>query len=242
VLRDASGMISLPVNASGDLNDPSISVSGVILKALTNVLVKAATSPFSVLAGLAGGEDLSHVPFIAGTDQLDVGGRQNLQALVEVMNKRPTLRFSLSGSVTDDDRTALAAAALGAEIQGSNWQGIDAALADAGARRRIVRRYEESTGTSADALLPALAPDATDEQRQLAQVEQARAAWTALVQGARDTVTADQLQALAAARAQVAKTVLVEQLQMDAQRLFIANPLVAGDDVTRGVVLGLAGE
>lgn len=242
VLRDASGMISLPINASGDLNDPSISVSGVILKALTNVLVKAATSPFSVLAGLAGGEDLSDVPFIAGTDQLDVDGRQNLQALVEVMNKRPTLRFSLSGSVTDDDRTALAAAALGAEIQGSNWQGIEAALADAGARRRIVRRYEDTTGTSADALMPALAPDATDEQRQLAQVEQARAAWTALVQGARDTVTADQLQALAAARAQTAKTVLVEDLLMDAQRLFIANPLVAGDGVTQGVVLGLAGE
>ena len=242
VLRDASGMISLPVNASGDLNDPSISVSGVILKALTNVLVKAATSPFSVLAGLAGGEDLSHVPFVAGTDQLDVDGRQTLQALVEVMNKRPTLRFSLSGSVTDDDRTALAAAALGAEIQGSSWQGIDAALADAGARRRIVRRYEDTTATSADALMPALAPDATDEQRQLAQVEQARAAWSALVQGARDTVTADQLQALAAARAQTAKTVLVEDLLMDAQRLFIANPLVAGDGVTQGVLLGLAGE
>lgn len=242
VLRDASGMINLPVNASGDLNDPSISVSGVILKALTNVLVKAATSPFSVLAGLAGGEDLSHVPFVAGTDQLDVDGRQNLQALVEVMNKRPTLRFSLSGSVTEEDRTALAAAALGAEIQGSNWQGIDVALADAGARRRIVRRYEDTTATSAEALMPALAPDATDAQRQLAQVEQARAAWTALVQGARDTVTADQLQALAAARAQIAKTALVEDLQMDAQRLFIANPVVEGDEVTQGVLLGLAGE
>lgn len=242
VLRDASGMISLPVNASGDLNDPSISVSGVILKALTNVLVKAATSPFSVLAGLAGGEDLSSVPFVAGTDQLGAEGRQNLQALVDVMNKRPTLRFSLSGSVSDDDRTALAAAALGTEIQGSSWQGIDAALGDAGVRRRIVRRYEEATAASADALMPALAPDATDEQRQLARVEQARAAWAVLVQRARDTVTADQLQALAAARAQVVKTVLVEQLQMDAQRLFIANPLVAGDDVTQGVVLGLAGE
>src|SRR5690606_19103274 len=146
-------------------------------------------------------------------DQLDVDGRQNLQALVEVMNKRPTLRFSLSGSVTEDDRTALAAAALGAEIQGSNWQGIDVALADAAARRRIVRRYEDTTATSAEALMPALAPDATDAQRQLAQVEQARAAWNALVQGARDAVSADQLQALAAARAQIVKTALVEDLQ-----------------------------
>jgi len=90
--------------------------------------------------------------------------------------------------------------------------------------------------------MPALAPDATDAQRQLAQVEQARAAWNALVQGARDTVTADQLQALAAARAQIAKTALVEDLQMDAQRLFIANPVVEGDEVTQGVLLGLAGE
>src|SRR5690606_40362085 len=125
---------------------------------------------------------------------------------------------------------------------GRDWQGIAVALADARARRRIVRRYEDAPATSADALMPPLAPDATDAQRQLAQVEQARAAWNALVQGARDTVTADQLQALAAARAQTAKTVLVEDLLMDAQRLFIANPLVAGDDVTQGVVLGLAGE
>lgn len=241
VLRDASGMISLPVNASGDLNDPSISVSGVILKALTNVLVKAATSPFSVLSGLAGGEDLSHVSFVAGTEQPDSEGREHLQALVAILQKRPALQFSLSGSVSDEDRVALATATLGQQVLGADWSGIEAALADAGSRRRIVRRYEESMGAPADALMPALAPDATETQRQLAQVEQARAAWQALVAVAADAVTADQLQALATARAQAAKTILVETLQQDAQRLFIANPVITGDEAARGVLLGLAG-
>src|SRR5690606_39700760 len=86
VLRDRSGMIDLPVKARGDLNDPSVSVSGIILRALTNVMIKAATSPFSALAALAGGEELNHIVFIGGDNQPTVAGGAQMATLAQLLS------------------------------------------------------------------------------------------------------------------------------------------------------------
>lgn len=242
VLRNRSGVIALPVAAKGDLSDPSVSARGIILQALGNVLVKAATSPFSMLAGLAGGADLSSIPFEAGSAVVDAQGRESLSQLVAVMEERPDLEISLAGSVVPDDRIALAAAALGKLVQGDDWSGLDGALQDKGTRRAILRQYKELKNESADALMPTLVDGATAEQKEAAQIKQAQSAWDVVLQAQTEQVSVDQLQALAAQRAQNIKTVLVEELKLDAGRLFIGNTVMAGDQVTQGVVLGLAGK
>ena len=242
VLRNRSGVITLPVEAKGDLSDPNVSARGIILKALGNVLVKAATSPFSMLAGLAGGADLSSIPFEAGSYVIDAQGRESLSQLIAVMEERPHLEISLAGSVVPNDRVALATSMLGKVVQGEDWNGLDSALQDKTVRRAILRQYKELKSESADALMPVLADGATAEQKSAAEIEQAQRAWDIVLREKTEQVSADQLQELAALRAQNTKTVLVEELKLDASRLFIANTVVAGDQVTQGVVLGLAGK
>ena len=61
VLRNRSGEITLPVTMAGNLDDPSFSVGGMVLKVLSNIVVKAATAPFSVLSALAGGKNLETI-------------------------------------------------------------------------------------------------------------------------------------------------------------------------------------
>jgi uncharacterized protein involved in outer membrane biogenesis len=239
VLRNRSGVIAMPVVAKGDLSDPSVSARGLILKALGNVLVKAATSPFSMLAGLAGGADLSGIPFSNGQPDVGDDGRNSLVSLVSVMEKRPHLKITLSGSVSEQDRMALAASALGTEIQGNDWSGLDSALPEKSIRRRILKLYEQQ-GKSAEVLLPDLST-MTGEQQTTARIEQAKEAFLSLQAVRAEAVTNDQLQALAAARAQNTKAILVEEMNMDAGRLFIADPVITGEQMMSGVLLGLTG-
>ena len=65
--------IDLPV--SGSINDPQFRLGPVIFKAIGNLIVKAITSPFSLLAGALGGgagDELNTVPFAAGSAELPV--------------------------------------------------------------------------------------------------------------------------------------------------------------------------
>src|SRR5690606_35118349 len=88
LLRDSSGVIDLDVGVSGDLDDPGFSVSGIVLKALMNVIVKAATSPFQLLGSLVGGsEDLGKVEFAAGSSELDAEEQAKLAQLVEALKQ-----------------------------------------------------------------------------------------------------------------------------------------------------------
>ena len=105
----------------------------------------------------------------------------------------------------------------------------------------MLKRYQELTGQTLEQFPLASADGMTDAQKEQAEQNQALAVWAALIERQQAQVPTDQLQALAAQRAQLAKTVLVEELGQDATRLFIANPVVEGDQASQGVVLGLAG-
>lgn len=60
LLKDRKGHINLDIPVSGSLDDPEFGYGRIILKIPLNLLVKAATSPFSLLGALfgGGGEDL----------------------------------------------------------------------------------------------------------------------------------------------------------------------------------------
>lgn len=98
LLRDASGVIDLDVGVSGNVDDPSFSVSGIIFKALKNIIVKAATSPFRLLASLVGGaEDLGAVEFPAGDSTLNADNRDKLRKLAKALTQRPQLVVTVKG-------------------------------------------------------------------------------------------------------------------------------------------------
>ena len=109
LLRDVNGVIDLDVGVSGDLDDPGFSISGVILKAFLNVMVKAASSPFQLLGSLVGGsEDMGEIEFAAGFSDLTDDSQQRLQKLAEALQQRPQLivRFH-GGALASEDAPML---------------------------------------------------------------------------------------------------------------------------------------
>ncbi|MDT8421754.1 MAG: DUF748 domain-containing protein [Desulfuromonadales bacterium] len=103
LLKDQNGEIHLDVPISGDLNDPSFSVAGTIFTVLKNLLVKAATSPFSLLASMLGGaEDFTSVAFAEGLSRISEEDQQSLSKLAEMLSKRPALTLEISAFVDKD--------------------------------------------------------------------------------------------------------------------------------------------
>ena len=100
LLKDQSGEIHLDVPVSGDLSNPSFSVAGAVFTILKNLLVKAATSPFSLLAAMFGGEeDFSSVSFASGVANLTDQEQQKLSKLAGILAQRPSLTLGISAFV-----------------------------------------------------------------------------------------------------------------------------------------------
>jgi hypothetical protein len=109
LLRDLSGVIDLDVGVSGDLDDPGFSVSGIIAKALLNIIVKAAASPFKLLGVLVGGgEELGEVEFTRGLSTLTPENEARLRQLADALAQRPQLALAVQGNASKkEDRAAL---------------------------------------------------------------------------------------------------------------------------------------
>jgi hypothetical protein len=100
LLKDRNGVIDLNLPISGSLDDPKFSIGGVIVKVIVNLITKAVTAPFSLLArafGGSGGEELGHVDFAAGSAELSDAARQKLDTLAKALNDRPALRLEATG-------------------------------------------------------------------------------------------------------------------------------------------------
>lgn len=97
LLRDPSGKIEVDVPIEGDLSDPSFRFGRVISRTVANLIVKIATSPFSVLAGLTNfsAEELQGVAFQPGRIALDEQAGQELDAIASVMAERPGIQLAL---------------------------------------------------------------------------------------------------------------------------------------------------
>jgi hypothetical protein len=71
-----------------------------------NILTKAVTAPFRLLAGAIGGiagggsnEDLSYVEFAPGRATLDADSRKRLDTVATALNARSALKLSISGRI-----------------------------------------------------------------------------------------------------------------------------------------------
>ncbi|WP_303759996.1 DUF748 domain-containing protein [Alcanivorax jadensis] len=225
VLRNRSGEITLPVNMAGNLDDPSFSVGGMVLKVLSNIVVKAATAPFSVLSALAGGKNLENIAFSPGEAEIQPDTASALDALAKVLNERPQLRVGLIGTTNAEDRTALAAQAIGREVADEDWLGIDNALQEKKWRRKLIRRYESSTDRDVESLVSNPLPE-DDEQRETLL---ARAAWESMLSTGAKGLDRAQLTELARLRGENAKAALVQTLGIEQNRVFLNETNVDGN-------------
>lgn len=98
LLADRNGVIDVELPVSGSLNDPEFRLGAVILKVIGNLIMKAITAPFSLLAGALGGADeQGAIPFAAGSAVLDERARQQLDKIAEELNNRPALKVTVVG-------------------------------------------------------------------------------------------------------------------------------------------------
>jgi hypothetical protein len=224
VLRSRSGEITLPVKMSGNLDDPSFSVSGMILKVLTNIVVKAATAPFSVLASLAGGENLETIAFEPGSAETGVQTTGSLQALAKVLTDKPHLHIGLVGTTSAEDRAAIAGQTIGEDVAGDEWLGIDVAVQEKEWRRKLIRRYEADYDRDVETLISAPLPE-DDQQRDSLL---ARSAWDAMLTAETQSVNQENLMELARLRSENAKAALVQGFNIEPSRLYLNEFKVDG--------------
>jgi hypothetical protein len=100
LLKDRNGVIDINLPISGSLNDPQFSVGGIVVKLIVNLLVKAVTSPFSLLAGGSGsgGPDMSAIEFRPGTAVSTEASAAALDKIAGALADRPALQVTITGS------------------------------------------------------------------------------------------------------------------------------------------------
>ncbi|MFK7977720.1 MAG: DUF748 domain-containing protein [Halioglobus sp.] len=118
LLTNANGVIDMKIPVSGSLDDPSFKLSSVIVSAFVNLITKAVTAPFSLLANLVSSdEDMQYVPFAPGDSVLPPKSGETLLKLTEALSQRPGLALAIVGRVhPTEDRIALQNKALNAAL------------------------------------------------------------------------------------------------------------------------------
>jgi len=165
VLRDREGDIDLPlIEIEGRLDDPEFSVGRLVWYAVKNIITKAATAPFSILAGIIGSErNLEEALFVPGTAEFHLGESAKLGDLAKALGERPGLSLVIHPSYNvKEEELAMKRAVLNRELAAlqtalpGSQSGTSAAAP--ASRRELVRAY--FTGIFGP---PRPAPDGTEQ-------------------------------------------------------------------------------
>jgi hypothetical protein len=99
LLADRNGVIDINLPVSGSLNDPQFRLAPLIFRLIFNLIGKAITAPFSLIASAfgGGGEEMNQVVFSPGSKVLDDAGRQRLDAVAKALADRPALQVTVVG-------------------------------------------------------------------------------------------------------------------------------------------------
>jgi hypothetical protein len=101
LLKNSRGEIDVNLPVSGSLSNPEFSVGGLIWHAVLNLLQKAVTAPFSLIAHAfgGGGEELGYVEFEPGSAKLSDADTKKLDTIVKALADKPSVRMDLIGRV-----------------------------------------------------------------------------------------------------------------------------------------------
>ena len=219
LLKNRAGEIKLDVPVQGDLSDPKFRVWPVVVQVLTNIVVKAATSPFALLGSLVGtDEKLDVVLFEPGRPDVSEAETKKLGLLAKALYDRPALRLEIAGGVDPaTDRPALQAARLERELRaayvrdtargkGAPADAQEIQLTPAERDRELQRLYEAAVKADPALRSPQKQPAAEEMQT--------------VVRGTL-AVSDEELQLLAGERARKVMDYLAGPGAVEAQRMFL---------------------
>lgn len=105
LLKDSHGKIDVSIPVSGSLSNPQFSLGSLIWGAVTHLIERAVTAPFSLLANALGGggsdtasaEHLQYIAFAPGSAALTDPSRAKLDTLAKLLIEKPDVKLDLSG-------------------------------------------------------------------------------------------------------------------------------------------------
>jgi outer membrane protein OmpA-like peptidoglycan-associated protein len=197
------------------VNDPEFGLGSVIAKAFINIISKAVTAPFTLLANLVGSEeDMQRVSFSSGSSELDEAAKAKLTSLVQALDQRPALSLVLHGRLHPTaDREQLQKALLREQLQASGLSEEDVSSKSADWVKAVGARYE--------VLEPIAA--AADGESTPSMLQQYQRVLNSIPVGD------EQLESLAEERAVSLKRFLVNELQFPVDRSVIEAVDVADE-------------
>ena len=97
LLRDVNGNVDLEIPVEGDLRDPKYKLGKVIIQILTNLVVKAVSAPFRLLAGIFGSSEteMSEIGFDNLQENLGPEQTNRLRLIEKVLRQKPDLKAEL---------------------------------------------------------------------------------------------------------------------------------------------------
>ncbi len=222
LLKNSKGEIDLRVPVSGSLSDPQFSIGSVIWSAFKNLLVKAVTSPFSLIAAAFGGgeqQDLGYIEFAPGYARLTPDSQKKLDTVAAALADRTALKLNISGRVDPKfDKDGCREASLEHSIEalrrkdegdGAEANAKSAALSTADYNKYLARVYSAGKFQKPRDFIGFAKTQPPDEMKKLILA---------------NTPVSDQdLQQLADARATAVRAYLSTK-QVDAARMFIIAP------------------
>ncbi|TYT75924.1 DUF748 domain-containing protein [Desulfobotulus mexicanus] len=240
LLKDRHGKIEIDLPVSGRTDDPEFAWGKLVLRTLQNLIVRAAASPFSLVASLVGGgEEMQFIEFEPGTADLDETAHGKLLSIRTLLYERPGLRMEILGYADEkNDTRALAKQNLERRIRmRASADGVISDEGDMNAETRhdylkilyqdaMAVRSQESTSSGEEAGIELSLEEMEEELMKDVNIRNA------------------DLYSLAMERAAAVRAYVLKDEKIEAQRVFFreaSRPLKTGDDAARAgrVELGL---
>lgn len=99
LLKNSRGEIDINLPISGSINDPEFKIGSIVFQAFINLIVKAATAPFSLIASLfGGGADLSQIDFAPGLAFISAENTKAIDSIAKAMSDRPALKLEITAT------------------------------------------------------------------------------------------------------------------------------------------------
>ncbi|HEX3624869.1 MAG TPA: DUF748 domain-containing protein [Verrucomicrobiae bacterium] len=130
ILKDRQGKIVLNVPIQGSLDDPKFRIGRVVEHTIVNILTRVATSPFSLLSSVfggngGGGAELRYEDFPPASADLTDATRKKLDIITKALYNRPGLQLQISGSVDPVmDREGLQQIAFERQLRTLEWHSL----------------------------------------------------------------------------------------------------------------------
>ncbi len=223
LLTDRNGQINLNVPVSGNLDDPKFKVWPIIWQVIVNLITKALTSPFALLASITGGgEELSFVEFDYGSPAVSEANLKKINTLTKALTERPQLKMDISGYVDpENDRESLKKEAFERKLKAQKFRkttGDEQAPTSVEQVSIKPEEYEKYLTLAYEAEKFAKPRTAVGLQKKLPKEEMEKLISTNIA------VTDDDLRQLAARRAENIKELILKSDTVQSARIFIVEP------------------